>query len=425
MAAVPSLFADNIVQFARLLRAAGLRLGPSAVLEALSALQFLDLSSRQQVQAGLRAVLCHRGEDLQLFDQAFGLFFDGTKALPREPETIQKKSPPLPDPLLRRVTEALFGSSTRPVEQQPPEEIDCALTWSAGRALRRRDFADMSAEELREAQRIIAELRFAIEPRPTRRTRPARVGQLFDFRRTLHKSLRSHGESLLPFFREKREEPPPLCILCDVSGSMARYTEMLLRFAHTLMVQRRRVECFLLGTELHRVTRLLRGRDIDDALRRCSAQVSDFAGGTRLATGLHEFNCEWSRRVLTGGAWLLLISDGLDRDDRYDLGKEAARLHRSTRRLTWCNPLLGFDGFAPLAQGIRALLPHVDDFRPVHNLDSLADLAAALSNGPTPLHGRALSATVSAAKSENQPHEKGGPRRAECGTAFSRKRGSS
>ena len=401
MATVTSFFADNLIQFARTLRAAGLRLGPSMVLDALAAMQHIDLSRRDQVRAGLRSVLVHRSEDLDLFEQAFALFFDGTKPLSADSEPLVKKSAAnrSGDPLLRRVTEALFGSASRPPPQgPPPDEIDCALTWSADRALRHRDFADMTTEELREAQRIIANLRFAVTPRPTRRTQPSSRGQRFDFRRTLRHSLRSHGESLLPHYRQPRWLPPPLCILCDVSGSMARYTEMLLRFAHTLLTQRRRVECFVFGTELHRITHSLRGRDIDLALRRCSAQVHDFGGGTRLATGIHDFNVKWSRRVLTQGAWLLLISDGLDRDDRYDLASEAARLHRSTKRLVWCNPLLGFDGFAPLAKGIRTLLPHVDDFRPVHNLDSLADLAAALADGRSPLHRRAVSATVSAAK---------------------------
>lgn len=394
-----SYLAANIVQFARLLRNAGFKLGPSAVLDTLSALQVIDLGSRQQVRAALQAVLVSRTEELAVFEQAFALFFSPRPTLPHDEEPIQKKSPQPPgDPLLRRLTESLFGApktAERPLDEPQPEGLP---SWSADRALRRRDFADMTAEELAEARRLIAELRFGLAPRPTRRTRPSSRGQQFDFRRTLLHSLRSHGDALLPHYRERREEPPPLCVLCDVSGSMSRYTEMLLRFSHTLLIQRRRVEVFLLGTELSRVTQSLRGRDIDLALRKCAEKVHDFGGGTRLATALHEFNLRFSRRVLGRGAWLLLISDGLDRDEQYDLSQEAERLHKSTKRFVFCNPLLGFADFSPKAAGIRAILPHVDEFRPIHNLESLADLAAALREQSLPLQRRAVSATVLAAK---------------------------
>lgn len=400
MTPVESFFATNVVQFARLLRKAGLRIGPSSVIDALTALQVIDLGSREQVRAALRAVLVHRSEELAVFEQAFALFFEPRRPLPHSDDPMPKKTPSPPgDPLLRRLTDSLFGrQAAAPNAHDEPPVPDGVPSWSAEKALRQRDFADMTAEELAEARKLIAKLDFALSPRPLRRTRPSPKGSRFDFRRTLLHTLRSHGESLLPHYRKPIQLPPPLCVLCDVSGSMSRYSEMLLRFSHTLMAQRRRVEVFLLGTELSRVTQSLRGRDIDLALRRISLKVHDFGGGTRLSTALHDFNQHFSRRVLGQGAWVLLISDGLDRDEKYDLSKEAERLHKSTKRFVFCNPLLGFSEFSPKAAGIRAILPHVDDFRPIHNLDSLADLIAALRQEPTPLQRRAVSATVLAAK---------------------------
>ncbi len=392
-----SAFVTNILRFARLLRRAGLRLGSSSVLDALQALQLIDLGSREQVRAALRTVFVRRSEDLAVFEQAFLLFFEHRRVT-TEADQMQSKPSPNSDPLLRRLTDSLFGHSALPQTKGPSLEAEGMPSWSAERALRQRDFADMTTDDLAEARRLIAELRFALSPRPIRRTRPSPQGLQFDFRRTLLLALRSHGELLVPQYRQRRHEPPPLCVLCDVSGSMSRYTEMLLRFAHTLLLQRRRVEVFLLGTELSRVTHSLRGRDIDLALRRCAKQVQDFDGGTRLATALHDFNQHFSRRVLAQGAWLLLISDGLDRDDQHDLAAEAERLHKSTKRFVWCNPLLGFAEFSPKASGIRALLPHVDEFRPIHNLDSLAALVAALREKPAALQRRAVSATVLAAK---------------------------
>lgn len=380
--------ARNVVAFVRTLRAAGLSVGPAATLEALRALSLLELGQREEVRAGLRAVLVQRREDLELFEQAFAHFFrdaygrDAALALllPHSQLPTTSQAPGM----LRRAAEA-FLPPHRPRGEPPapprdPIEVDAVLTFSDREVLRSRDFAEMSADELLATQRLIARMRFGLMPKKTRRLRPARRGALLDLRRLLRESLRTGGEDLRLRHRTPRLEPPPLCVLCDISGSMARYTEMLLRFVHTLVSRRRKVEAFVMGTRLTQVTRLLRDRDIDLALRRVGTKVEDWGGGTRLASCLRDFNLHYARRVLSQGAVVLLISDGLERDHLETLGSEAARLQRSCRRLVWLNPLLGYDGFAPLAQGIRALLPHVDEHRPVHNLESLEQLVASLES---------------------------------------------
>lgn len=386
------VLAENLVQFVRVLRGAGLVIGPASVLDALHALSLIDLAVRDDVRACLRAVLVRRQEDLAIFEQVFQLFFrahDDLRAalsllLPQSPSAQDRA-----DPIARRVAEAMPNPPTRlPPRKRPqpaPEdqlELDASETASSLEILRHRDFADMSAAELGEARRLLADLRFALDEVRTRRMQAAprqQAAARVDLRQTLRASLRSGGMALPLCFRMPRLSSPPLVVLCDISGSMNRYTEMLMRFIHTLMRSRKRVQCFLMGTRLSNATRWLRGRDIELALTRCGKQVHDWGGGTRLGACLREFNFQWSRRVLPQGAIVLLISDGLERDPEVDLAAETARLQRSCRRLVWLNPLLGYEGFAPRAKGIVAMLPHVDEFRPVHNLESMRQLADALS----------------------------------------------
>lgn len=381
----PGALADNLVRFARVLRAAGMRVGPAATLDSLQAVGLVNLGQREDVKACLRAVFVHSPEDRTLFEHAFRLFFTAPSAIdPALALLLPASEPPPPGTAApRRVTDALQPPRPRLPQRPPPPKpelnLEATLTWSASEVLRTRDFAQMSAAELDATRRQVARLRFADEPLPIRRTRSAPRGKSLDRRQMLRTAVRSGGDAMPLCFRAPRTAPPPLVILCDISGSMARYTEMLLRFIHALAAARRRVGCFLMGTRLTAVTRTLRGRDIDAALGRCGRLASDWGGGTRLGPCLREFNQRWSRRVLGQGAIVLLITDGLERDSEVDLGAEAARLQRSCRRLVWLNPLLGFDGFQPRAQGIRALLPHVDEFRPVHNLQSLEELAAALA----------------------------------------------
>ena len=287
--------------------------------------------------------------------------------------------------LSRRVAEALTRAQepgqSESDDQQEELEIEATLTYSDQEVLRKKDFEAMSADEIARAKKAIANLRLPIQHVPTRRFRADDHGQRIDMRATLRMSLRG-GSEVIPLQRRRRiYRPPPLVVLCDISGSMSRYSRMFLHFLHVITNDRDRVHTFLFGTRLDNVTRYLRHKDVDVALAKISEAVEDWDGGTRIGACLKEFNTAWSRRVLAQGALVLLISDGLDRDAASGLEAEADRLHKSCRRLIWLNPLLRYAGFEAKSLGIRALLPHVDEFRPVHNLASLTELAAALGHG--------------------------------------------
>jgi hypothetical protein len=269
-------------------------------------------------------------------------------------------------------------------EEEPEEEVelDAVLTYSAREQLQAKDFEQMSADELARARRELARLRLPIMDVPTRRFAPDPRGSRVDLRRTLRDSLRGGGHGIDLARKERRRRRPPLVVLCDISGSMARYSRMLLTFMHTVTNDRDRVHSLLFGTRLTNVTRHLRHRDIDLALAKVGAMVQDWAGGTRIGHCLSEFNRVWSRRVLGQGAVVLLISDGLDRDAGEGLAAEMERLHKSCRRLIWLNPLLRYDRYAPITSGAKAMIRHVDDFRTVHNLESLRELTDVLSREP-------------------------------------------
>jgi hypothetical protein len=375
----------NVMHFARVLRAAGLPVGPAATLDALRALAVIDITRREDFKACLRAVLVRKHEHLDLFEQAFRLFFRDPFGAEQAmslllPQAGEREDAPKPE-VSPRIAEALKPHAADRARREPPPEqveVEVALDFSDREALRKKDFAAMTAEEIARAEAAIKRMHLLVEPVPVRRTRPAARGARVDMRATLRAALRSGGRDIPLVYRARREEPPPLCVLSDISGSMGRYTEMLLRFMHVLANERARVFCFLFGTRLSNVTRALRHRDVDVALRKCSEEVSDWAGGTRIGACLDEFNRRWSRRVLGQGAVVLLITDGLDREAAEGLEEAAERLHKSCRKLIWLNPLLRYAGFEPRAQGVRAILPHVDEFRPVHNLESLEQLADAL-----------------------------------------------
>jgi uncharacterized protein with von Willebrand factor type A (vWA) domain len=378
-----SALALNVLHFTRVLRAAGLPVGTGAALDALHALTVIDITRRDDFRACLRAVLVHRHEHEELFEQAFRLFFRDPFGADQAMALLLPHAPPAeraPE-VSPRVAEALRPGASAAARERPQEllEIHAALEATDREALRTKDFEAMTADEIRRAREAVAKMRFFVEPEPVRRTRPAARGAV-DLRATLRAALRRGGRDIPLRHRRRREEPPPVCVLCDISGSMGRYTEMLLRFLHVLVNQRARVFAFLFGTRLTNVTRALRHRDVDLALKKCGLEVHDWAGGTRLGAALDEFNRRWSRRVLGQGAVVLLITDGLDREGPEILAQAAERLHKSCRRLVWLNPLLRYSGFEPRARGIRALLPHVDDFRPVHDLESLEQLAVALAS---------------------------------------------
>lgn len=302
-------------------------------------------------------------------------------ALEGHPDPEPQRSPPGS----RRLAEAMQGRKPAEPRQEPPrQEIDAVLTVSERERLQTMDFEAMSASEIAAAKTEIRRLALPLDLRRTRRRQPDPRGPHADLRATIRRSLRQGGE-ILELARTRRVvRPPPLVVLCDISGSMARYAQILLHFLHAVANDRDRVSVFLFGTRLTNITRQLRHRDAEVAFQLVAHAVPDWSGGTRIGEALASFNRLWARRVLGQGAVVLLVTDGLDRDGAAGLADNMERLHKSARRLVWLNPLLRWDGFAPKSQGIRAMLPHVDEFRPVHNLASLKELIATLSRPASP-----------------------------------------
>ncbi len=394
-AAAPGRLAENVLHFARVLRSAGMPLGSDRVHTALVALQVAGLESKRDFHAVLSACLIDRIEHRALFDQAFVLFWRDPDLASRMralllPKVTLKDGATPPPPENRRLGEALFPHQPNRAHERPADEpqqdqiqIDADLTWNDREVLRQADFDTMTADEWRAAQRLLDKMPLLFEPLPTRRSRPASRPGRPDWRATLAAMARSWGDMPALRWRAPRQRPPPLVVLADISGSMSRYSRMLLHFAHGLGRADGRgggkVESFVFGTRLTRTTRLLKNRDPDIAVGQVVRAVADWSGGTRITTSLHEFNQRWARRVLPGQATVLLISDGLEHGDTSALAFEMERLHKSCHRLLWLNPLLRFEQFEPRAAGIKAMLPHVDRFLPAHNLQSLADLVAALA----------------------------------------------
>ncbi|KZD05853.1 hypothetical protein AUP43_02780 [Oceanibaculum pacificum] len=379
----------NIMHFARALRMAGLPVGPGKVLDAIAAVEAVGIGRRDDFYWALHAVFVNRQDQREIFNQAFHVFWRNPRILERMMQMVlpQMRSEPQPEgeEMNRRLAEALLQGQEAVLGDQADEEkveIDAAFTTSDKELLQSMDFEKMSGAEMRDAERMLQRLVLPIAQLPTRRFAPSGGGNRVDLRASLRGALRSGGDIIPLALKKRRMRPPPLVILCDISGSMSRYSRMLLHFMHALTNDRDRVHTFLFGTRLTNVTRHLRRRDVDEALERVGTAVGDWSGGTRIGACLEDFNRLWSRRVLGQGAVVLLITDGLDRDAGEGLSGEIERLRKSCRRLIWLNPLLRFDGFAPKSLGVRAILPHVDEFRPVHNLDSLGQLAAALSRPP-------------------------------------------
>ena len=376
---------DNILYFARALRAAGIPVGPGSVLDALEAVKAAGVGTRDDFYWTLHAVFVKRHEHSLLFDQAFKLFFRKRGYLDKLiasmlPQVAHQAPQPAP-PGAQRIQEALFSGLGADERDESEVEIDARLTVSDREVLQRKDFAQMSAAEVATAKDAIAKLVLPLHLIRTRRLAPHRRGHIIDMRRTLRSSMKAGGALIdLKYLGPKLKEPPIVALL-DISGSMNQYTRLFLQFLHAVTDARKRVTTFLFGTRLTNVTRALREKDPDEALAACTANVSDWSGGTRIASSLHDFNKHWARRVLTQGAVVLLISDGLEREGDDTLSFEMDRLHRSCRRLVWLNPLLRFDGFEARAKGVRTMLPHVDELRPIHNLDSMMELVRALSDG--------------------------------------------
>jgi hypothetical protein len=380
--------AENVMHFARVLRGAGLPVGPDRVIDALRALEITGVGRREDFYWTLASVFLDRREQFEIFDQAFHVFWRNPRLLERVMALllprVQALGPAPGQPLLgNRVAAALQPKPrVEPVAEPAPQiQLDAILTFSDREMLHKADFETMTAEELAQAKKLIAELRLPIPEQRTRRMQPDPRGQRVDLRATLRASVRGAAELILLRRRSPMRRHPPLVVLCDISGSMSRYSRMFLHFLHAITSDRDRVHTFVFGTQLTNITRHLRHRDVDIALSAVARAVADWSGGTRIGASLKTFNLRWSRRVLGQNAVVLLISDGLDRDAGADLAEEMDRLHKSCRKLIWLNPLLRYDGFQPAVTGIRLMLPRVDEFLPAHNLDSLLDLARALSPG--------------------------------------------
>jgi uncharacterized protein len=379
-------FAENILYFARALRTAGIPVGPGAVLDALEALSVARIGSRDDFYWTLHAVFVKRHEHTVLFDQAFKIFFRKRGYIEKMIALILPETPPgsatKPPPGAQRIQEALFSGLDQREQQKSDVEIDARLTVSDREVLQKKDFAQMTVAELAAAKEAIARLTLPLDEIRTRRLIPHRHGHLIDIRRTLRASMKAGGAVIDLKYLGPRVKEPPIVALLDISGSMSEYTRLFLHFLHAVTDARKRVTTFLFGTRLTNVTRAIRQRDPDEALAACAANVADWSGGTRIASSLHGFNKQWARRVLSQGAVVLLITDGLERDPDDTLGFEMDRLHRSCRRLIWLNPLLRFHAFEARAKGVQAILPHVDELRPIHNLESMAGLVRALSGAP-------------------------------------------
>jgi uncharacterized protein with von Willebrand factor type A (vWA) domain len=374
-----------------MLRRAGLPVGPAETLAAQQAATLIDITDRNQMRTALRGVMVHRHEQQDVFGQAFALFWRNPEAARDaalaallqdghgEPERAKAGS--------RRAAEAFTPPRSTPPSPQEGPVADAVLTVSERERLQSMDFEAMSAAQIAEAKAEIRRLVLPLDLRPTRRLRADPTGPRVDLRQTLRRSLRDGGEVLQLSRRRRVTRPPPLVVLCDISGSMARYAQILLHFLHAVANDRDRVQIFLFGTRLSNITRQLRHRDAEVAFEMVGHVVPDWSGGTRIGEALGEFNQRWGRRVLGQGAVVLLVTDGLDRDGAAGLAENMDRLHRSCRRLIWLNPLLRWSGFEPKSQGIRAMLPYVDEFRPVHNLASLRGLVELLSR-PAPARGK-------------------------------------
>jgi uncharacterized protein len=379
---------ENVMHFVRLLRAAGLRVGPDRAVDCVKALEIAGTERRDDWYWTMSAVLLSREEQRPIFDQAFRLFW-------RDPQLTEKmmqmllpktygRTPKPEEQQSQRLTDALYAQQKPEAREREEEkiELDARLTFSSREVLQRMDFDTMSAAELAEARKMMRELRLPLPQVRTRRQAVHLRGARVHLRATLRESLREGGD-VIPLVRSRpRVIHPPLAVLCDISGSMNPYARMFLHFLHAITNDRDRVHTFVFGTRLTNVTRALRHRDVDVAMGRVAEAIKDWSGGTRIGTCLREFNWRWARRVLGQNACVLLVSDGLDREAGEGLAEEMERLAKSCRLLVWLNPLLRYERFEAKPAGVRAMLPHVDLFLPVHNLKSLVELAHALSRPP-------------------------------------------
>jgi uncharacterized protein with von Willebrand factor type A (vWA) domain len=389
-----SRIANNILLFCRTLRQAGLPVGSGQVIEASQAILRTGIERRDDFYVGLRAVLVKDPAQARLFDQAFHIYFRNPRLLERMmglllPTLITEPDGGACDATIRRLLETLAGDE-EPGGDDIVIEVDRSGSYSRNEVLRDKDFEQMSIEEQASAKALLRQGLDVLREVPTRRFRADRRGRRYDLRRSMQLMLRTNGQLIEIARKTRRHRPPALVLISDISGSMSGYSRMFLHFAHALSSRQQRVHSFVFGTRLTNITHWLAERDVDQALARVASEVRDWDGGTRIADCLERFNVDWGRRVLSGRAVVILLSDGLERDSRARLEFQMQRLRRTVDRLIWLNPLLRFDDFEPQASGIKAMLPHVDSFLPAHNVNSLVDLGRLLSEAPA--SGRRLAA---------------------------------
>ncbi len=377
-------FLLNLLLFGRLLRALGMDVNPSRMITLVQALEHINIGHKPDFYYASRCLLVHDKEDIALYNQAFDLFWrrlSGQQVSLGKPAMRRAEGTSQPQ-VMHRTSDAPTPASAKQDDDQELDEsplLDVNRTYSQQELLRRKDFSEMTPDELEAVKRLTHQLLWRLNQRRTRRQQPGR-GPMFNMRRTWRRSLRHGGEIMDWAQRRPKYRARPLVIIADVSGSMERYTRILLHFIYTLGAGRNfSLEAFLFSTRLTRITRELRRRNIEQAMKEISSTVEDWSGGTRIGDTLKDFNYNWARRVLGRGAVVLLISDGWDRGEPALLSHEMARLQRSCHRLIWLNPLLGSPEYEPLTRGMQAALPYVDDFLPVHNLNSLEELASHLT----------------------------------------------
>ncbi|MCX7622220.1 MAG: VWA domain-containing protein [Thermomicrobium sp.] len=390
-------FAQRALAFARLLRRAGVKTTTGQAMDFVRAIEHIDISRREEFREAARACLVTHKDDMSVFDRLFDLYWRAKPELTdgllqqAEPDDLIELAPEEGEEADETDGATIEGTRGRRLEAieavdeaeegeaSEDESLADAFSYSPAEVLREKDFADFTEEELAQIRRFMQQLTWEIGRRRSRRKVASPKGRFLDPRRTMRRSLQTGGVPLTIARRQTKTKPRQLVVICDVSGSMDRYSRILLQFIYAIENGMAKVEAFVFGTRLTRVTRLLKHQDIDEAMRRVAREVQDWSGGTRIGQSLQTFNQEWARRVLRNGAVVLIISDGWDRGDPELLAREMARLQRSCYRLIWLNPLLGSPRYEPLTRGMQAALPYIDDFMPIHNFASLEALAKHLS----------------------------------------------
>jgi uncharacterized protein with von Willebrand factor type A (vWA) domain len=378
----------HLLRFGQLLRLMGVDVSTRQIIDLVEALEHVSIADRFDFYYTCRALLVNRREDFPVFEQAFAIFWRaGTPGLqagepPPDARVKQLRLPSKPQAVEDTGEEDAASDGERPGAGKSGDVgVDPMMIYSPQEVLREKDFCEMTWEEIQEAKRALSSLEWKLGYRRTRRLRRGPRGRL-NLRRMARDNLRHGGEPISLAYRQRVERPRSLVILCDTSGSMERYSRMLLHFVHALThgLMDTTVEAFVFGTRLARITHHLRHRDVDESLGEMGRVIRSWSGGTRIGEALKDFNFRWARRVLGRGAVVLVISDGWDRGNLDLLGQEMARLQRTAYRLIWLNPLLGSDEYSPVQRGMATAMPYVDDFLPVHNLASLEQLADLLSS---------------------------------------------